>query len=253
MTTIPRPTAPFIHWAPSTLIERGVVVLLHEGTADTIDWGDGTSSPYVGGAQYHTYNRANAYVVTVKSGDMVVANEAVHVRDGLTPDVVIDDGEPNVVSVYVSGLPIEVVHTLTIDWGDGSAPQRDNWRSGQVIRHNYRAGSYVLSISDDVTRRSGQYEVMVTDRVGDPDFCITKDVTAPSITLTITNLVTPTKDLLVDWGDFTRAVIPAAQAGSAISHTYSGNGKFIVQLVYADGSTIGCAQLVEISSSDNDA
>lgn len=250
MTTIPAPAAPQLYWDASALVERGVVVYLHETTADTIQWGDGTTSPYNGVPVTHVYDRPHAYVVTAMSGDTAVTRLAVYVRAGIKPAIVVDESVPNTAVLFVSGLPLEILHELRIDWGDGSSPQVGKWWTGQEIRHAYASGSYDITISDAVTGRIGRYPITVSGRLDDPVFTVTQRDQSLGVTISVSSLSSPGKALVIDWGDFNTATIPAAQVGSTASHSYSGPGQVILQLAYADGSTDGSAQLISVPLPD---
>lgn len=249
--TTPDPRAdPTVKVVPAVITERGVVAMvLNAPTVDTIDWGDGTRSPYSGAALVHTYPSAKAYSINALAGEALMASGQVYVRDGLAPNVTFaaDTNNPNLIIATFNDEPEDLISKYEITWEPGAVEEIVAVK-GTTKSHGFRAGDHTIVIRDLHSGRVLSKDITVVDKEYDPDFTVVKGADVNTALLEVTKLVTPGKELLIDWDDYTQTTVPDASAavGHQESHAYSEAGDYLVQLVYSDGSTEGSAQLVTI-------
>lgn len=240
-----------IKWTPAALVPRAVIAVLGgaASAADTVDWGDGTRSPATGAAVRHTYPEPRAYAITALQGETPLARETVKVRDGLKPAIAFapSTDNPNLIEATIASEPEDMISEYKVTWEAG-AVDRFYGPKGTVKVHGFQAGTHTVSYRDLHTGRSGATEVVVVDKEYDPDFSIGKGANVNTALLEVTKLAVPGKELVIDWGDYIQSTVPAESAavGFQVSHHYPDPGDFIVQLVYADGSTEGSARLITI-------
>lgn len=238
-----------IKWAPASLVERGIVAILTgtAASADTVDWGDGTTSTASGATLRHTFAEARAYTVTALQGTTAVARETVFVRDGLAAEVALAPASdnPNIVELTVNSEPADMVSRYSIQWTPDGQPELHYLPKGAVVSHGFAAGDHPVVVRDLHTGRALRETVTVTDPSFDPDFSIAKgaDVMTAEITLSVVGTV---KEILVDWGDGEQTKIPTPAVGAKHSHTYAANDTYIIQVLYSDASTDGAARVVTI-------
>lgn len=236
-------------WTPAALVERGVVVLLSGDAtgADTIDWGDGTRAPASGAALRHTYTDGRSYTVTALKGATVVGRETLHVRDGLKPAVTFAPAadNSNIVELTVNAEPADLISLYSVLWEPAGTAELKYLAKGDKLSHGFSAGDHPISVKDMHTGRALRETVTVVDPTYDPDFSVAKGADAMTAEVTLTTVET-IKEILVDWGNGEQTNIPAPAVGTKVSHPYKANDTYIIQVVYADGSTDGSARAVTI-------
>ncbi|HLT10302.1 MAG TPA: cellulose binding domain-containing protein [Micromonosporaceae bacterium] len=216
-----------------------------------IDWGDGTGRARLapGHGAEHTYAVPGAVTITLFDLDGVERDRQVlFVRSGTGPAVAFNPGadNPNIIDITWSETERDLVSAYTVDYGDADPIEVVTAPYGHVKSRAYRAGDYTARLYDQQAMRWGRFEFTVHDPVYDPEFTLRQGDDRYTVIATLTRLETPGKEVLIDWGDGLQDRLPAAQVGTEVSHVYGIDDYYIIQCGYADGSTDGSAQSVEI-------
>lgn len=154
--------------------------------------------------------------------------------------------------------PLAPVTSVTVDWGDNSAPYNSVLGSF-TAQHSYNAaGSYVVTVtaSDLLGNTSSTSSPPITVTTNQPPSC-TLSVSPASGTVPLTVTATgsctdPENDIaseVLDWGDGTTT---AATSGS---HTYPNPGQYTVTLTATDSGNLSgsASQTVSASKAQNPA
>lgn len=223
-----------------------------------LHFGDGTAPVLVGreapGSRrpvMHVYPAPGAYIVTARKLDgSLAASVQVFIRTGTIPQVTWSAAadNPNIIEFTFDDDPATLISQYHVDFGDGSQQTDLIAPNGTIHSHAYKAGTYTASVRDQQAMRGGRYTVTVNDPEYDPDFKIGQGGNRNTVVAEITRLVTSGKDVLIDWGDGAQSTIPASEAAVGVKrdHVYDTADTYIIQCVYADGSTDGSARSVTI-------
>ena len=246
----PAEDAAALRWVPKAIAELGVVAVPTNVVGEfTMDWGDSKRTDSSAGAPpvSHAYASAGAYTVTLTQGDAIVAKTQVVIRAGKGPAVTAAPAadNPNIIELTFADDPAEIASQYAITWNVGGVAEVVFAPKGTVLSHGYTAGDHVIVVRDLYTRRAVRLEVTVVDATFDPDFSATQGENTMTALVTLTAVAT-VKDVLVDWGDGQQSTVAAAEVGGKATHAYAANDTYIIQVVYADGSTDGSARTVTI-------
>jgi PKD repeat protein len=260
--------------APATFTDAGV----EDTHTATVDWGDGTVEPGAvdqgagagSVAATHTYAAPGGYVVEVCVTDDELDTGCdtfdVTVSDPTVPEVVdieaghvFAEGSEHTHWLSFSDADADTVHTVTVDWGDGTAPADAPANEFGGFGNVFASHTY----ADD-----GEYAVTWT--ICDPDGCVAVEVieqvtnVAPVVDavdpFSQDQLATGTIEIAaftdagtadthtatIDWGDGAGAepasVVETDGSGTvAGEHTYASPGDYPVEVCVTDdeGDT-GC-------------
>ncbi|KGI79389.1 hypothetical protein IL38_24140 [Actinopolyspora erythraea] len=240
-----------IRWAPAAKTALGIVATPLGVTGEyRMHWGDGTHVDGAGQSPVarHVYPAAGSYTLTLVQNEAMVAQQQVHVRATLEPQVTLSPASdnPNIIDALFDDDPEELASRYELVWEDGATPVQLWAPKGTVTSHGYQAGTYTVTIRDLHTGRAKQEQITVQDPVYDPDFSLGKGGDVRTARAEITHLETSGKDVLLDWGDGAQTTLPAAKVGDTANHAYTADDTYIVQCVYVDGSTDGSARTVTI-------
>jgi hypothetical protein len=243
-------TAAALKWRPSAIAKMGVVAIA-TGVTGPFDlaWGDGTITQGTANVPVsHTYTNARAYTATVRQEGTIIAQAQVVVRDSLTPTVTFtaQASNPNFIDATFNDEPADVVSKYRILWEPGQSEELFAPK-GTKKTHGYPAGDHDVLVQDLFTGRVLRETITVKDKEYDPDFKVEKGSDTSTALLTLTRvLATPAKNVVIDWGDGDQTTIDAAAVDKTASHKYIDPDNYIIQCVYADGSTEGSARVVTI-------
>lgn len=263
--------AAVVLWYPSPVTARGIVALPNNvAGACVLGWGDNTYTETSGGApaSTHAYASGGAYKLTVyqdaadappelvldtvylphapERAMALIAEEQVSIRDGMAPTIAFapDASNPNLIIATVNDQPARMVSEYEITWAAGEVETK-YLPHGTTARHGFKAGTHTVTVRDLHTRRALTQDLEVKDKEYDPDFTFAKGANTMTVEITLSKVGTK-KDVLIDWGDGDQTPMPAAEVGQKTSHPYLDANDYIVQCVYADGSTDGSARLVTV-------
>jgi hypothetical protein len=267
-------TGGLVELAPATFTDAGV----EDTHTSTVDWGDGSvepgvvdQSPGAGSvAAGHTYSAPGTYPVEVcvtdDDGGTGCDGFTVTVSAPAAPQVVdvesghtFPEGAEHTHWLSFSDADADSTHTVTVDWGDGTAPtaatvnETDGF--GNVFAtHTYADnGSYMVTW--EVCDADGCDTVQVIEEV--TNVAPTTDAVDPFTqtefdtgTIQVATFTDPgTADAhtaTVDWGDgggLQAAAAPSADGAGSVSgsHVYPANGDYTVEIcVTDDDGAFGC-------------
>lgn len=237
-------------WAPAAATSLGIVAVAMGITGGyTLDWGDGarTEGAIGGVPNTHVYLDAGSYRVTALLDGAPVARAVVYVRRGTAPRVefTADTDNPQVISATVLDDPEEIASLYSITWSPEETPAAERLPWGSKRAFGFEPGSHDVHVQDHDTGRAGTTRLEVAALQRDPAATVARGAGELVLDLTITALG-EAKDLLVDWGDWTREIVTAPAVGRVISHTYARPWLGVLQVMYADGSGTPEAILAEV-------
>lgn len=252
--TVPAPTLAVnpLNVLPGESVEATAGNLV-AGTTYTLDWGDGTQEGVTGSGtarRTHAYAKPGVYVVRLFAGSN--ASPPVTVQVGAVTCPVLTTSETPVrlwasVEYTFRGLPTG--RTLTVDWGDGSAPTTASAGDGSVrVSHTYAStGTFQIGLSLSQPGRAPQVlpcKLPVVVQAAQVPLLVTPPNPRVGEKVTLTaGEIPPGTAVRVDWGDG-KGVESATATGTRGSvslgtHTYTSEGTFVVKVSLPDGTSLG--------------
>lgn len=215
----------------------------------TIDWGDGSTVenlPAVPGTLDHVYAAAGDYTVTagyVESPETATQPVTVPFADAVVaPTFTAAETDPPAadhLSVTASVTAATAGHQVTVDWGDGGAPENLPAVPGTLDHPYAAAGTYTITVGYADSPETSTQDVTVPfaePPVPAPTATVAESNPADAGRMGVTADVTDAAaghTVTVDWGDGTTPATLDAVPGTA-SYVYPTAGSYTVTVGYAD-------------------
>ena len=254
----PAPTFTAAETVPADESRRGVTVDVTASAGSkpvTVDWGDGTDpSPVdaVPGSADHVYTADGDYTITVSytdgGGKTATQQVTVPFASVEAPTFTVAESDPagpdhRTVTAEVSAAAAD--HTVTIDWGDGSAKENVPAVPGS-LDHEYAAdGTNTITAGYVESPETATQDVKVPF-AQPPTFTVAEDTTDTTHMTAALQVDSASEDwqLTVDWGDGSGAENVAMPPGTA-THQYAAAGTYTVKVGYV-GSDVNATEDVTV-------
>lgn len=241
-----------IKWYPDRTVPRkGKARVLDVPEAYVLALGDGTTFPKDLDDVYpHTYAAAGPYALSaVRIGETEpAATLLLNVLDAVVPNVSITS-PPNTQTIRVTFLDPEmpVVGRYTVDWTPTES-QDVLAEPNKYVERLFTPGTYPIRVTDHWSALSVVQNVVVAAVTADPGFSLAEDTSDPGRMTVQLEVVTvpsaePGDTLLVDWGDGNTDTIDAT-VSTMISHTYSYDDEYMVEVSYTDAPEMNTVEFV---------